>query len=99
LTIAGLTFTVSQAAACSYSINPDHKDVGKDGGTFSVAITAGALCPWTATSNASWITVTSGTAGVGNGTVQYLVARHTGNGDRTGTLTIAGLTFTVKQKD
>ena len=35
----------------------------------SVAVTAPQGCPWTAISNASWITITSGAAGSGNGTV------------------------------
>jgi hypothetical protein len=30
--------------------------------------------------------------------VRYDVARHTGNSDRTGTITVAGLVFTLTQK-
>ncbi|MBP6821374.1 MAG: BACON domain-containing protein, partial [Acidobacteria bacterium] len=51
---------------------------------------------WTATSNAAWITITSGTSGTGNGTVNYSVATNTG-AIRSGTMTIAGQTFTVMQ--
>jgi hypothetical protein len=53
-------------------------------------------CNWTAVSNVSWITITSGASGTGSGTVTYSVASTTSS--RTGTMTIAGLTFTVKQK-
>jgi hypothetical protein len=53
-------------------------------------------CTWTATSDVSWITVgTSG--GSGSATVNYIVAANSGIGTRTGTLTIAGQTFTVSQ--
>jgi hypothetical protein len=45
----------------------------------------------------SWITVTSGSPGIGNGTVNYSVAANTGATSRTGALTIAGKTFTVQQ--
>jgi hypothetical protein len=55
-------------------------------------------CPWTAQSNVGWITITSGSPGTGNGTVNYAVAANTGTTLRTGTLTIAGQTFTVQQK-
>ena len=54
-------------------------------------------CTWTATSNASWITITSGSNGTGNGTVSYSVSSNTDTSQRTGTMTIAGQTFTVTQ--
>ena len=62
-----------------------------------VSVTAATGSAWTATSNASWITVTSGSGGNGAGTVVYAVAVNTGASSRTGTLTIAGQTFTVTQ--
>ena len=55
-------------------------------------------CPWTAGSNASWIGITSGASGSGSGSVRYTVASNNTGNDRTGTLTIAGQTFTVMQK-
>ncbi|HSC27807.1 MAG TPA: BACON domain-containing carbohydrate-binding protein, partial [Vicinamibacterales bacterium] len=48
-------------------------------------------------SNAAWITIASGANGSGNGTVGYNVAANTTTSTRTGTLTIAGKTFTVSQ--
>ena len=64
----------------------------------SVLVTAGTGCAWTATSNASWITITSGSSGSGNGTVNYSVAAYTGKPKkRNGTITIAGQTFSVRQ--
>ena len=41
-------------------------------------------CTWTATSNASWITITSGSSGTGNGTVSYSVSSNTDTSQRTG---------------
>jgi Putative binding domain, N-terminal len=43
------------------------------------------------------ITITSGNSGTGNGTVGYNVASNPG-ATRTGTITVAGQIFTVKQK-
>lgn len=99
LTIAGRAFTVTQAAAgapCSYSISPSSQNVGAGGGTGNVNVTAGSACAWTATSNVSWIGITAGASGTGNGTVSYAVLPNTG-GARSGTLTIAGQTFIVNQ--
>ena len=61
-----------------------------------MAVSTGAGCAWTATSHESWITITSGASGSGNGTVRFNVADNSGK-KRTGTLTIAGQTFTVEQ--
>jgi hypothetical protein len=96
LTIAGETFTVTQGAACSFAIAPEQQPMGATGGSTSVTVTAGAGCGWTAVANVPWITVTSGAAGTGNGTVQLSVAVNSG-ADRSGTATIAGRTFTVNQ--
>ena len=65
LTIAGNTFTVTQALGCTYSISPSSTSVGSGGGGGTVSVTAGAGCTWTAVSNASWITVTGGSSGNG----------------------------------
>ena len=80
---------------CTYSIDPTSEHFSSFGGTGSVSVTAPSECSWTATSNDGWITITSGSSGSGNGTVYYSVSSSTGS--RTGTMTIAGLTFTVTQ--
>lgn len=99
VTIAGQTFTVNQAAfvaPCSYSIAPTSQSVPSLGGTGTVTVTTTSACAWTATSNDPWLSITSGATGTGNGTVGFSAAVNTG-GVRTGTLTIAGQTFTVTQ--
>jgi hypothetical protein len=54
-------------------------------------------CTWTAVSNTpSWITIQSGQKGSGFGTVMFEVKENR-NDDRTGTLTVAGHTVTVRQ--
>jgi hypothetical protein len=57
--------------------------------------TTPSTCTWTAVSNVSWLTVPSGTR-TGNGSVSYRVGINVGP-TRTGTITIAGRTFTVIQ--
>ncbi len=97
ITIGGQTFTVNQAAfTCSYSISPQSQSFTAAGGTGSVAVTATTGCAWTAASNNAWVTITSGASGTGNGTVGYSVDENAG-ATRSGTMTVAALTFTVNQ--
>ncbi len=67
MTIAGQTFTVTQAAPCTYAIAPTTRTSPAAGEATSVSVTAGSTCAWSATSNAAWLTVSSGATGTGNG--------------------------------
>jgi hypothetical protein len=97
MTIAGKSFTVTQSGvACTYSISPATQSFSPIGGTGSVGVTTPSGCAWTAASNQSWITISSGTKGTGNGTVNFSVGPNDGS-SRTGTLTVAGQTFAVNQ--
>jgi len=98
LTIAGQTFTVNQAAAaCIYSITPTAAHYLDPGGPGNIAVTAGAGCAWTAISNDAWISVDSGSPGTASGTVGYTVSANATTVSRTGTITVAGATFTITQ--
>ena len=91
------SFTVQPGATCSYGITPASATAASGGGSGSVSASAASGCIWTAASNASWVTITSGNSGSGAGTVNYSVAANGGTSARSGTLTIAGLTFTESQ--
>jgi hypothetical protein len=97
LTIAGQTVTVNQQGAappptpCTYTLSPRAVTASSNGGTWAIAVTAPGTCTWTATSNASFLTITGGASGTGNGTVTLKVNPNTGAA-RTGTLTVAGQT-------
>ena len=99
LSVAGQIFTVTQAAVapCAYSISPGSQKVNKEAGTGSVTVSTGSTCTWTAASNDSWITVTSGASGTGNGTVTFSYTANATDKDRKGTLTVAGRTATIEQ--
>ncbi|HKO96861.1 MAG TPA: Calx-beta domain-containing protein, partial [Pyrinomonadaceae bacterium] len=88
------TINLTSASSCSYSLNPTSQSFGASSGNGSITVTTSTGCNWTATSNASWLTTSS--SGSGTGTANYSVASNSGAG-RVGTLTIAGLTFTVNQ--
>ena len=53
-------------------------------------------CSWTASTAYSWIHVTAGSSGTGDGTVTYSVDSYTGS-SRSGSIAVAGRTFTITQ--
>jgi hypothetical protein len=97
LTIAGQSYTVNQAAPCSYSLNPTSYSPAALGGSTTIAVTTAAGCSWSTTGLPGWITFTNGNGtGSGNGNVSITVQTNTGAA-RTANLTIAGQQFTVSQ--
>ena len=97
ITIEGQAFTVTQSGlSCSYSLSPTSRahGSGSDSGSFSVTASSG--CSWSATENATWITLTSGSSS-GNGTVLYSITANTNPSQRSDTINVQGQTFTVTQ--
>src|SRR5205085_5029040 len=77
----GCSYTLSTNTATTFPVN---------GGSGSITVNTSAECKWTASSNANWISITSGSNGTGTGTVNFSVAPNSGSNFRTGSLTIAG---------
>ena len=57
MAIGGQTFIVTQAGVCNYTLAPTSASVAGTGVSGTVTLTTGAGCTWTASSSASWITV------------------------------------------
>ncbi len=102
ISIAGLSVTVVQDAGlgadCGYSMTPTFQSFSASGGVGSLSVFAEGRCAWQAVSNASWISITSAAVGIGNGIVSYSVAPNSSPAARKGAITIAGRTFSIKQK-
>ncbi len=84
-------------STCSYSLSSAAGFFAMTGGPGSVNVISPSGCNWTAASNDNWITLTSSDTGSGNDTVGFEVRENFTASARTGTLTIAGATFTVVQ--
>ncbi len=98
LTIAGQVFAVTQAGTtCTITLAATTQSFPSAAGTGTVAVSAASGCAWSTTTNASWLTVTSGGSGTGPGTVAFSVADNTTTAARYAALTIGGQTFTVTQ--
>lgn len=76
---------------CSFAVNPTDRTFSQAAATSSVNVIAGNGCDWTASAFPNWITITSGSSGSGNGTINYSVAANTTGLPRTGTIDVAGL--------
>jgi hypothetical protein len=81
--------------SCTYALSPASATVGSGAGTSALTVTAGSGCPWSASSNVTWLTASR--SGAGNGTVTYSVAANDGS-TRSATLTVAGQAFVVTQQ-
>ena len=96
VTIAGSTFTLVQDGLCATSIKPGYYDAGRGPDNITIHVTATTGCAWTAASSVSWVSVTEGSSGSGDGTVRLSVQPNTGAA-RAVTLTIAGQPFALTQ--
>lgn len=85
------------ATNCTYSLSASSASAPAASSTGSVGVSTTSACAWSASSNVPWISITSGNSGSGNGTVSYAVAVNTTPGLRSGSLNVAGQTFTVNQ--
>jgi uncharacterized protein (TIGR03437 family) len=90
------TLDITPGATCKYSLSASSQSVSSSGGPGSVDVVTTSGCAWTAVSNTNFVSISSGASGTGDGTVSYTVAANTGAA-RSGTLTIAGQTYTVNQ--
>jgi len=106
LSVAGQAVAFTQAPApappppppCTYAIAPTSATIGPDATTLNVAVTTQAGCKWTEQQgNDPWIQLGSLSSGTGSGTASVDIERYKGNGQRKGTITIAGQTFSVTQ--
>src|SRR5262245_2293349 len=98
LTIAGLPYTVTQAAApCSYTLSPTNISVASGGASdvFAISSTASGCTP-SAVSYASWITASTSFSG-NAGSVSYTVQQNPSALTRVGTIRVGEQNFTVTQ--
>jgi hypothetical protein len=84
-------------AACVYSVDPQQSLEVWYSHFVQYSITAPSGCPWTASSNQTWATIASGASGSGSGVV-WVLADNTANTTQSATLTIAGLSVTLRQR-
>jgi subtilisin family serine protease len=90
---------VDAALPCTSAptISSSSASFAANGGSGTFNVTSVGTCGWIAESSASWLTITAGSAGTGNGSVSYSVAPNLTAAIRNATLVVGGQTFTVYQ--
>jgi sugar lactone lactonase YvrE len=93
---ANASMPFSFTTGCVAALSPLSAVSPAAGTSGTIPITAASSCAWTAASTVSWITISSGASGTGNGSVAYKVAADTGAA-RIGTINVSGQLFTITQ--
>ena len=93
--VSGHVFTITQAGVGA-KLDISTADFETEGGTGSFTVLADAQSSWKAKPNVAWLSVVA-TTGTGESSVSYTVAPFNEVSTRSGTITAAGCTFTVKQ--
>ena len=98
IAIGSVAFTITQSGgSCTYNVSVGPVRQTAAGFTGTILVYTGTGCPWTASSNASWLTFTSAATGTGNATVGFMAAPNTTRSSRVGVMTVAGYTITVTE--
>lgn len=98
LTIAGQTVPIVQGGtACSYNLQSTNGSVPAGGGSGSVGVVAPSVCTWSPTSSTpAWLSITA-SGNAGSSDIQFFAQANTSALARTGSIAVAGLTYTVTQ--
>jgi hypothetical protein len=87
-------FTAS--TACAFALSATSASQGAVSSTGLVSVTAAAGCAWNVVNTNAWVAIASGASGSGDGLVKYVLTANPA-GNRAGSITIAGQTFTINQ--
>lgn len=97
IVVAGQKFGVTQTG-CTVTLSSGSATIAGSGGTGSVTVSVNSpSCAWSASTDAGWLTITSGQSGTGNGTVTYSAASNDVPQQRSAVITIAGAKHVVNQ--
>ena len=100
LTIGDQIFLVTQsapgAAPCAYVIQPGEVSLAQAGGRTTVSVQTGAGCPWSGSTDASWLTLEGAASRNGSGTLTIRVLANPG-ASRTDSVTIGDQILAVTQ--
>ena len=81
---AVLTVNQAQSPTFTFAVDPVNATADPKGVYGKVNVIAPSDSPWVAESRASWITISSGAEGAGNGTVGYVASANPTTSERTG---------------
>ena len=83
---------------CDFSFSLTSPSFIASGGSGTVSVQTQPGCPWSAVSQASWLTITSGQSGSGSGGIQFFLPSNSSPDSRNGGLSIAGTSLSIYQE-
>jgi hypothetical protein len=89
--------TSPSSARCQPTLGAPSASYGPAGGTGSLTVAIERECEWSADPSASWIVVTSGKQGQGEGTVAYRVMENADPVSRRGAIAVSGQSVQIAQ--
>ena len=96
LSDASNSFTFGTATSCAPAVSATSISAPASGGSYTLQVSSATGCAWSVSTYLSWVTMwTSG--GSGSGPVPFAVNPNPSTSSRSGTLTIAGKSVTVRQ--
>ena len=90
------TFTFSDSPSCAASLSTMSVRAPAGGGDYSIAVSTGPACGWTATTTLPWVTLWA-THGTASGSLPFQVQANSSTSSRSGIISIAGQAVTVSQ--
>jgi Calx-beta domain/Bacterial pre-peptidase C-terminal domain len=84
-------------SSCVTSLSPASQSFTNAGGPGSITVNAPGGCGWNAVSTNPFVTITSGSSGVGSGTVNFSVAANTNGWVRSASIVVGSQVFIVNQ--
>jgi len=82
---------------CNYYLSPPSELLSPAAAGGVLGITAPMGCPWTVSSSASFLTITTSQSGGGSDTIGFVVAANTAAASQTAVVSVAGQTSTITQ--
>ncbi len=99
LTVAGQTFSVTQAAfTCAYALSSASAAHAAVATTNSFTITTSNFCAWSVVNTNPWISILSGVSGTGDGLITYALVANPSLLERAGALSAGGEIFSITQQ-
>ena len=84
------------SSLCSYQLS-GNSAYASSAASGAITVSTNSACNWSGASNSTFLHITSGASGFGNGQVNISIDVNSKSSQRTGTLTIAGQTFIITQ--
>lgn len=97
VTSSGRWPVLQDSGACSYTLSPTSASFSSKANSGTVAIMTAPACIWNANSNDAFVSIRGASSGTGPGSLAYDVSLNAGDSARTGSLSIAGITFPIAQ--